>query len=180
MRQRKRKFPSRPRIDGVVVKQAECRKFRRKRRRYFPVLREVEIIYHRPRIKRATKITNSKEVYDLLIGLFDPRKIDYKEMFYVVLLSRSNHCLWYSQINVGSDAGVVVNIKEILQLVLKTNASGIILAHNHPSGNLKPSNPDIELTRKVQAGCRLFDIQMLDHIILSSEGYTSMQDEGLM
>ena len=109
---------------------------------------------------------------------FDTRKIDYKEMFYVVLLNRANYCLGYSHISTGSTSGTVVNIKEVFQLALKTNASSIILAHNHPSGNMTPSNADINLTQKIKNGCELFDIQLLDHLIISSLNYYSFADNG--
>lgn len=180
MRQRKRRFPNRPRIDGVVLRSPKDRNLQQSRRRFFPVLREVEIVYHRPKHSRAVRIANSRDAYELLIQIFNLRKIDYKEMFYLILLSRSNTCLWYSQIGVGSDGGVMVHVKEIMQLALKTNACGIIISHNHPSGNLKASIPDRRLTEKVQEACSFIDVQLLDHIILVSDGYLSLRDEGLM
>ena len=180
MRQRKRKFLIRPRIDGIVLRNRVDRNLQQKRRRFFPMLSEVEVIYHRPKHSQMVRIATSKDAYELLIQLFDPRKIDYKEMFYVIFLSRANTCLWYSQIGIGSDCEVTVHIKEILQLALKTNACGLILSHNHPSGRLTGSIPDRRLTEKVREACRFFDVHVLDHIILSSEGYISLQEEGLM
>jgi DNA repair protein RadC len=78
----------------------------------------------------------------------------------------------------GSTSGTTVNLKEIFQLVLKTNAVAIILCHNHPSGNLKPSNADIALTKRIKSLADVVDIAVLDHIILTSEGYYSLSDEG--
>lgn len=124
-------------------------------------------------------IQSSEEAITLLRGVFDSEKIEYKEMFYVLLLNRANLCIGYSHIATGSDVGVVVHMKEILHLALLTNAQGVILAHNHPSGSLKVSDADVILTKKVCEGCRLFDTKLLDHLILTSNGHVSLADEGL-
>jgi len=107
------------------------------------------------------------------------RKIGFKEMFYVHLLNHANYCLGVSQIGLGSTSGVVVNYKEIFQLAIKTNATGIILSHNHPSGNCKPSDADISITQKLKVASEYMDLKLLDHLILTSEGYLSLADEGL-
>lgn len=77
-------------------------------------------------------------------------------------------------------AGTVADPKVIFAAALKASASSIILAHNHPSGQLKPSSADIALTNKIKRGGEFLDIQVLDHLILSSEGYYSFADEGMM
>ena len=77
-------------------------------------------------------------------------------------------------------SGTVADPKLIFAAALKACASSIILAHNHPSGNLKPSQSDIDLTRKLKDGGKLLEIQMLDHIIVTTEGYYSFADEGLV
>lgn len=142
--------------------------------------REVEIIYISPVRKHRINILTSRDAYDVFCRVFDGRKIDLKEMFYVLLLNRANICLGYSQIGVGNIAGVCVNKIEIFQLAILSNASNIILCHNHPSGNLQPSEADKKLTKEVLSGCKIFDIKFLDHLIISSEGFTSMADECLM
>lgn len=180
MKNRKKRFRSRPRIDGVMLRNREGGSLRRKRRRSFPMLSEVDIVYRRSKHIRTVRITTSKDAYELLIQLFDPRKIDYKEMFCVILLNAANICLGYSQIGVGATSGVAVNVREIFHLTLKTNASAVIIAHNHPSGSLKVSEADILLTKKIIQGCCLFDVRLLDHIVLSSDGYCSLADEGLL
>lgn len=143
-------------------------------------LGEVSIVYRRPPIKTPVKVNSSDEAYLVFQHIFESEKLDYKEFFFVLLLSYSKRCIWYSKISEGSVAGTVVNVREVLQLALKTNASGVIIAHNHPSGNLKPSESDIKLTRKIKDGCGLFDVQLLDHLIITSEGYLSIADEGLI
>ena len=139
---------------------------------------EVEIHYKRPGIADRPKITSAQSAIEVFRTVFPTEKIDLKEFFYVLLLSRSNHVLGVAQIGVGSTVGTVVNVKEIFQLVLKANASGIILAHNHPSGNLKPSHSDRKITQKIANLATMLECQLLDHIILTSEDYFSFADNG--
>ncbi len=145
-----------------------------------PLLKEVEIIYSGPKFDNPVEITSSKHSYEILKEVYDFRKIDYKEMFYVLLLNRANYCLGASQIGLGATAGVAVNVKEIFQLALKTNACSIIVSHNHPSGNLKESQADISITQKIKAGCEALDMTLLDHVIITSVGYMSFADEGIL
>ena len=152
-----------------------------KRKSSLPILREVEITYSAPKLEAPVRITTSRQAYEILYPLFQKTgKMELKEMFYVLLLNRANYVLGYSCIGIGSNAGVLINIIELYQLVIKTNSTGIILCHNHPSNSLKASEPDILLTKKVKAGCQLFDFVLLDHIIITAQsGYTSLTDEGL-
>lgn len=137
-------------------------------------LHEVEIVYKRPVYSEMETIRDQQDVVALLRDFFDPGKMDYKESFAVILLSQCNKVLGLSQIGVGGTSGVVVNQKEIFQLVLKSNACCFILAHNHPSGNLTPSEADIKLTNKLKQFAELIDIKLLDHIILTSESWSSV------
>lgn len=141
-------------------------------------IREIAITYSRPPLKKMAKVTCSKDAEAVFRNVADSDRIDYKEFFWVMVMSRSNHVLGVSQIGVGTTSGTEVNVKEVFQLALKTNASGILLCHNHPSGNLTPSQADIQITTKIQSGCKLFDVTLLDHLIITSEGYYSFQDEG--
>ena len=138
---------------------------------------EVEVVYKRPAIASMGSIKGSEDIVQVFRKLITEEKIDLKEFFLVALLSRKNYVLGVSIIGMGSTTGTVVNIKEILQLAIKTNSSGIILGHNHPSGNLEPSNNDIEITRKIKRLCELCDIALLDHIILTNEGHCSFINE---
>ncbi len=142
------------------------------------MLHEVEIIYTGPQIKNSIKVQNSNDSFKVLMDYYDPRKIDYKEMFYVILLNRSNYCIGISRIAVGSTTGVIVNIKEIFQLALRMNASGIILSHNHPSGSILPSDADHAITKKVKQAASFLEMNLLDHIIVTRDGYYSYADEG--
>ncbi len=102
------------------------------------------------------------------------------EEFYVLYLDRANHVLGYRLISRGTTSACMVSSKIILSIGLQCNSSGIILAHNHPSGNLKPSIADQALTKKIQEGARLFDIKVLDHLIVTNESYSSFADEGIL
>ncbi|HKK67994.1 MAG TPA: JAB domain-containing protein, partial [Bacteroidales bacterium] len=103
-----------------------------------------------------------------------------REYFYVMLLNRGNRVLGFYQISVGGISGTVVDVKLILQAAIKTNASGILLGHNHPSGTLEASDADLKITRKVKSACSFMDISVLDHIIITADTYLSMADEGLI
>jgi DNA repair protein RadC len=103
------------------------------------------------------------------------------EEFKLMLLTRSNKVLGIASISKGGLSGTVTDVRIILQYAIKANASGIIICHNHPSGNLQPSESDLAITRKVKDSAVLMDIQLLDHLIITPEGeYYSMADEGMI
>lgn len=143
-------------------------------------LAEVKVIYKSKR-KGIVVITSSRDAYRVLYPLFDKDTIEFKEDFFVLILNRANHALGWISISSGGTAGTVVDPKIILICALLTNGHGIVMCHNHPSGNLKASQEDIKLTKQVNEGAKLFNIKLLDHIILcSSEEYLSFADEGLL
>ncbi len=125
-------------------------------------------------------ITQSKDAEQILRSTWDYETIDLQESFKIIFLNRANQVLGIHNHSLGGMAGTVVDIRLILSIALKTTSQGIILAHNHPSGNLKPSNADISLTKKIDSACKLLDIKLLDHIILTSEAYFSFQDDGYL
>ena len=102
------------------------------------------------------------------------------EEFWIITLSRSNQVIKTIQISAGGVAGTVADPKIIFKHALEQLASGIILVHNHPSGNLKPSQEDINLTKKIKEGGRILDIPILDHLIISDNGYYSFADESML
>lgn len=144
-------------------------------------LTEVQVIYKSgtPSSERK-KITGSNEAYQVLKELFNPDTIEHHEIFVILLLNRANQVLGWSKISQGGISGTVVDNKIIFQIAIKTNASGIVLAHNHPSGGLKPSEQDLQCTKKLKEGAKMLDLAILDHLIISTEGYHSFADEGLM
>ena len=126
---------------------------------------------------KSPKITSSKDAFNELQELF--YDLDH-EQFWILLLSRANKVIVKKQISSGGVAGTVVDSKIIFKTALEHLASGIILAHNHPSGNLKPSKADIDITKKIMAAGKNLDINVLDHLIISDKGYTSRVDEGFV
>ena len=100
------------------------------------------------------------------------------EEFWVVICNRANKVLDKIRLSAGGMHGTVVDVKVLMKLALNKGASGILIAHNHPSGNLSPSEEDRSLTRKIQQAATLLDIRLLDHIIVAGNKYTSFADEG--
>jgi DNA repair protein RadC len=123
------------------------------------------------------KITSSRDAYDIVKAhLLD---LPHEE-FWVILLNRANRVTRKHQISQGGVAGTVADPKIIFKYALDDLASGIIIAHNHPSGNLTASQADIDLTRKLKEGGKLLEIQVLDHLIVAGQKYFSFADEGLI
>ena len=102
------------------------------------------------------------------------------EEFWIVLLNRANNVLSQHLISKGGQAGTIADPKIIFQAALENHAASIILSHNHPSGNLKPSQADINLTRKLRDAGQLLDIPVLDHVIFTNSSYFSFADEGIL
>jgi DNA repair protein RadC len=123
------------------------------------------------------KITCSQDIYQAMKAeLLDlPR-----EEFWVVLLNRANRVIRKERVSSGGVSGTVADPKIIFKAALDQYASSVILVHNHPSGNLKPSQADVNLTRKMKHAGELLEIPVLDHIIFGDEGYLSFADEGLL
>lgn len=140
---------------------------------------EITLSYQ-PEIKLSDlpKITSSKEAYELLIGNWDQSKLQFIEQFKVMLLNRANKVLGIVNISTGGISGTVADPKLIFASALKANSSGLILSHNHPSGNRIPSHADSKLTEKIVELGKLMELPVLDHIIVTSEGYYSFADEG--
>jgi DNA repair protein RadC len=122
-------------------------------------------------------IKTSKDAADILQPILADEVI---EQFYLLHLNRANKLLKTEGISVGGVSGTVVDAKIIFKKALDAGAVGIILCHNHPSGNLKPSEADIHLTKKLVAAGKLIDIAVIDHLIVANTGWYSFKDEGMM
>jgi DNA repair protein RadC len=123
------------------------------------------------------KLTSSTDAYDLIKG--DLMDLPHEE-FWVIMLNRSNRILKKHKISLGGVHGTVADPKIIFKAALEELASGIIVAHNHPSGNLTPSQQDIDLTKKLKESGKLLEIQLLDHLIVAGKNYYSFADEGVL
>jgi DNA repair protein RadC len=142
---------------------------------------EIKLVYkskvdptHRP------KIGGSSDAVQVLRLHWDKSIIELCEQFKILLLNRANRVLGVVEISTGGIAGTVADPKLIFGAAVKAAACGIILAHNHPSGNCSASANDLDLTKKIKEGGKLLDISVLDHVILTREKYFSFADEGLM
>lgn len=116
------------------------------------------------------------------IAEFLRAKLQYmkREVFVVVFLNRANKIMHYEVISEGGITGTVADPRVIIKKALEHDAVNIILCHNHPSGSTKPSRQDEELTQKIKEAARFLDIRVIDHIIVSEEGYYSFADEGIL
>lgn len=152
------------------------------RRIHFPChIAEIRVSYsHKVKESDRPRITSAQDAVDVLRAKWKKNRIQYVEECKVILLNRANGVLGVRAISQGGQSGCIVDPKIIFAIALKANASSLILTHNHPSGNLKPSEADIRLTHKMKEAGKFLDLPMLDHIILTSESYLSFQDEGLL
>jgi DNA repair protein RadC len=110
--------------------------------------------------------------------IFNADTIQWTEESAMITLNRANEVISVDKLSSGGTAGVILDSRVVFTIALKLTGHSIILAHNHPSGNLKPSNEDIKVTRELRSGGDILGIRVLDHIILSDIGYLSMADEG--
>lgn len=142
---------------------------------------EIEIHYKRKlRYSQMQKVTSSSDAAACFRESWGNDKMDHVEQFMVLYMNRSNKVLGWSRISTGGLSGTVADPKVIFQIALKANASSLILAHNHPSGNRNPSENDRQLTNKLLSVGKQLELVVLDHLILTSEGYLSFADEGLL
>ena len=124
-----------------------------------------------------TKICGSKDIFELMKSYF----VDLShEEFYAIYMNRANVIIGIEQISKGGVSGTVIDKRIILKQAIQLLASCIILSHNHPSGNLKPSDADIRITQELKTAAAVIDINVLDHIIIADNNYFSLTDEGLM
>ena len=123
------------------------------------------------------RVSGSRDCFEILRAHLQDIK---HEEFWIILLNRANRLIKKHQISLGGVAGTVADPKIIFKLAIEDLASGIILAHNHPSGNLTASQADIDLTRKIREAGKLLEIQVLDHLIVAGQKYFSFADEGML
>lgn len=126
-------------------------------------------------VKHAKKIVSSRDAYTLMSQHLAHKTY---EEFWILLLNRSNRLIKTYCVSQGSISGTVADPRKIYKTALDHGASNLILCHNHPSGNLQPSEADISLTKKVKEAGMMLDIQVLDHLIIANSGYYSFADEG--
>lgn len=129
------------------------------------------------RERTVNKITRSIDAVDLLRPHYIGTDV---EEFHVIYLKRNNDVISVRKIGVGGISSCVVDVRIVLRYAIELGASGIILSHNHPSGERRPSQQDRDITNKIRDAAKLMDIYLLDHVIICQNEYTSFADEGLI
>lgn len=141
---------------------------------------QIKITYRRTRKEFLGKVTHSKDVADFIRRTFKAGTLELQESFITLYLNTANEILGYYNHTVGGINATLADRRLILATALASASVGIIVSHNHPSGNLAPSEADIQLTRRLRDGAATLDIQLLDHVIISKKGYYSFADEGML
>jgi len=145
-----------------------------------PTLAEVKLKYNSEQsINYCPTVTSPDEAEKVLRQIWDEDTIQLKEEFVVLLLNNAKKCLGWSKISSGGATATIVDPPTIFQVALLANATSIILAHNHPSGNTSPSKSDKNLTNRIKESGKMLGIEVEDHIILTGEDYVSMKAHGV-
>lgn len=125
-------------------------------------------------------ITGPDDLPEMLRAMFNADTIEWTEEFILVCLNRMHKVIGYYKVASGGFSSVIADPKVVITLALQSAASSIIVAHNHPSGNRAPSEGDKDVTRKIKGACDLLDMSLLDHFIITKDGYTSFMELGLI
>ena len=140
---------------------------------------EIRVSYSNNKNDRL-KINNSKQSYDILMACWNKATLELQEEFKVLLLNRNNQVLGIYPLSKGGTSSTTVDAKLVFSVALKCNASSIIISHNHPSGNLNPSEADKVITKKLKKAGQYLDIVLLDHLIITKDDFFSFNDNGIM
>jgi DNA repair protein RadC len=140
---------------------------------------EIQVSY-KPNKTISSKITTSFDVVQIIRKFWNEETIEMQEEVKVILLNNSNCVLGIYNLSKGGMTSSLVDVRLILSVALKCLATGIILVHNHPSGNLKPSSADLNIVKKLHESCKLMDITLFDSVIITKESYMSFADDGLL
>ncbi len=141
-------------------------------------LEKISLVKEPTSFKRV-KITRSSDINEYVRNFYDT-DIEIYESFFIVLLNRSINTIGYVKISQGGVAGTVVDPKIVAKYAIESLCSSIILVHNHPSGDTKPSKEDKRLTKTITEGLNYFNIVVLDHLIITKDSYYSFADEGIL
>lgn len=139
---------------------------------------EIEISY-RPAIGSKPEVTSSSDAYLILKEYYPENQIALKEYFVVMYLNQANRVIGVQNLSIGGLTSAIADVRLLFATAVKILSTGLILSHNHPSGNTRPSLQDRNLTKQVKEAGKLFDIKLLDHLILTPDDqYISMADNG--
>jgi len=126
------------------------------------------------------RIKNAEEVYEFLKEIWDNDLMNIQEQFAAIYFNQRNNVIGYRVINTGSSTSCIVDIKLLVCLALHSMATGVIIAHNHPSGNLTPSKQDETITAKIKDALKLIDVKLMDHVIVSDTEFFSFAEAGML
>jgi hypothetical protein len=141
---------------------------------------EINVSYTRSNRQNFGKITSSKDAADFIRNTFNTGEVELQEQFIILYLSQSNEIIGYYKHSKGAINATIADIRIILVTALKSLAVSMVVAHNHPSGNLKPSRADEQLTAKIKESAGMMEIKLLDHVIVTRDSYYSFADEGIL
>lgn len=142
---------------------------------------EVKVRFNRSASKKFLgRITHSGNVADFIRSIYKRGEVELQEQFIVLYLNQANDIVGYYRHAKGGINSTIADVRIVLSTAIKCNSVSIIIAHNHPSGNLRPSDADRILTKKIKDAGKLMDISVLDHIIITKNGYYSFADEGFL
>lgn len=139
---------------------------------------EVELSYKKKSEFLFHAIKSSEDLSKIIRRIIPKSQINYREHFYAMYLTMRNEVIGYHLISVGGINYTMVDVRILLQGALLCNAVSICIFHNHPSSNIRPSSADISLTKKITQACKLVDLNLLDHIIITENNYYSFADHG--
>ena len=141
-------------------------------------VQEIKVSYQTSGIRKV-KITSSSDAEQVFRPLF-PVDIEHREAFTILLLNRAHNTIGHFIVSTGGISGTVADVRLVFQVALKCNATSLLICHNHPSGNLYPSEVDKKLTKRMVDAGNLLEIPVLDHLILTPDSYFSFADDGIL
>jgi DNA repair protein RadC len=145
----------------------------------FNIVNEIKLSYSR-KGNCERSIASSRDALEIFREHFDADELDYRESFFALYLNQANKVLGIKKISESGISSTLVDVRIVLQAALLCNASGIIVAHNHPSGNLNPSSSDIKMTAQIKEASKVMNMTLLDHVILTSDSHYSFADDGMI
>ena len=141
---------------------------------------EIIVSYKKQILFPSLTLSKYEDVYQMIKSLWDENSINLQEQFMAFYLNRNMNLIGYKLINTGSMIQCSVDVKLLVSIALHSMATAVIIAHNHPSGSIKPSQQDETVTKRIKDALLLIDVRLLDHFIITDCGYLSFQQEGLL
>ncbi|MCU7618514.1 JAB domain-containing protein [Chryseobacterium sp. PBS4-4] len=145
----------------------------------FNIVNEIKLSYSR-KGNCERLITSTADVVSIFREHFDADEMDYRESFFALYLNQANKVLGIKKISECGISSTLVDVRIVMQAALLCNASGIIVTHNHPSGNIKPSSADTKITEQIKDAAKILSMTLLDHFILTSDAHFSFADQGMI